>query len=167
MCFLGRKPKVDNKPPVAISEMVSEAAERVDLMHQEFENEGFVSTALKTWTPPKTCGRKLARFNRRLCLKMKDEFKRLQKVKLLEKDDGAASPAVEACDPLGKGDEELRDDVKGCFAKASVSVDMQESNVSVKIQNISDSVETPPPKCGMEKTEAFGEAKVALVEPFA
>ena len=70
---------------------------------------------LKTWTlpNPSACGRKLARSNRRLCEKMKNELENLRKAKLLKKGDGEISSAVEAGEPLGEGDKEAREGTCG------------------------------------------------------
>jgi len=61
-----------------------------------------------------------------------------------------------ADDPLGKDDEELRDEVKGCFEKAS--------DMSVEKQDISDSFETPPLKCGMGETGALDEVDEPVIK---
>ena len=69
-----------------------------------------------------------------------------------------------ADDPLGKDDEKLRDEVKGCFEKANVPVEMQDSDMSVEKQDISDSFETPPLKCGMGETEALDEVDEPVIK---
>ena len=77
----------------------------------------------------------------------------------IEHRDDAISLAVEACDPLRKGDEELCGDVNGCLSKTNGSVDSQDSNISTPVEVLSQSVEKT------EKQETVDDADVAVVEP--
>ena len=139
-----------------------EFTERLDLLKEAFENEGLESNVLKTWTPPKdnACERKWKRFYRRLSDSMEEELAR-EKVRLFEESKTATSSVMSATvegadDPLGKDDEKLCDEVKGCFEKAS--------DMSVEKQDISDSFETPPLKCGMGETEALDEVDEPVIK---
>ena len=99
---------------------------------------------------------------------MEDELAR-EKVRFLEESKTAKSSVMSATvegadDPLGKDDEKLRDEVKGCFEKANVPVEMQVSDMSVEKQDISDSFETPPLKCGMGETGALDEVDEPVIK---
>ena len=128
------------------------------------------SKVYETYTPPKpnSSEKKIARCDRRLGITMEEELAR-EKARLLEKGEAATSSVMSATveaadDPLGKDEEKLRDEVKGCFEKANVPVEMQVSDMSVEKQDISDSFETPPHKCGMGETEALDEVDEPVIK---
>ena len=99
---------------------------------------------------------------------MEEELAR-EKVRLLEESQTATSSVMSATvegadESLGKDDKKLRDEVKGCFEKANVPVEMQVSDMSVEKQDIPDSFETPPLKCGMGETEALDEVDEPVIK---